>query len=133
MKSGRYKEGTYPMQNLAELATQKPFLQHIVENNFQLPEDIEPFALLKALLPNLGSTDEELRDVLNYPIMAHFIVDEQNRYQLTGAQLEELLLLSIDKNHLFYGIGEAGLKAKVGHTRLHTSLTPLTIVQEIVT
>jgi len=96
------------MQNLAELATQKPFLQNIVENNFQLPEDIELFALLKALLPNLGSTDEELRDILNYPIMAHFILDEQDRYQLTGAQLEELLLLSIDKNHLFYGIGEAG-------------------------
>lgn len=96
------------MQNLAELATQKPFLQNIVENNFQLPEDIEPFAFLKALLPNLGSTDEELRDILNYPIMAHFILDEQDRYQLTGAQLEELLLLSIDKDHLFYGIGEAG-------------------------
>jgi hypothetical protein len=35
------------VQNLAELATQKPFLQKIVENNFQLPEDIEPFALQK--------------------------------------------------------------------------------------
>jgi hypothetical protein len=96
------------MPNLTELATQKRFLRGIVEDNFQLPENIEPFAFLKALLPNLGSTDEELRDVLNYPIMNHIILDEHDQYHLAGAQLEELLLTSIDQDHLFYGIGESG-------------------------
>jgi len=95
-------------QNIAELATQKQFLQTLVENNFLLPVDIDPFSFLKALLPNFASTDWQLRDELTYPIMARIILLEQDRYQLTGAQLEEQLLTCIDKDHLFYRIGEAG-------------------------
>ncbi len=96
------------MLDISELAGQKAFLKNLLENNGQLPEGIDHFAFLKALLPNLGSTDEELRDELNYPVMAQIILDEQGRYPLTGEQLEELLLTSIDQDHLFYRIGESG-------------------------
>lgn len=96
------------MHNLRELATSKDFLRTIVDDKAHLPKDIEPFAFLQALLPNLGSTDAELRDMLTYPVMAHLILDEQDQYHLTGAQLEELLLTCIDQNHLFYQIGENG-------------------------
>lgn len=96
------------MSNLSELSSRKDFLRPLAENTGQLPEDIEPFAFLKALLPNLGSTDAELRDILIYPALAHVLLDEQNRYYLTGAQLEELLLTIIDQEHMFYRIGESG-------------------------
>lgn len=96
------------MPNLSELATQKDFLRSLTENAGQLPADVEAFAFLKALLPNLGSTDEELRDILTYSVIARIILDEQNRYHLAGAQLEELLLASIDEEHMFYRIGEVG-------------------------
>lgn len=98
----------YFMQNITELATQKQFLQTLVESNSLLPTDIDPFIFLKALLANFASTDGQLRDELTYPIMARIILLEQDRYQLTEAQLEELLLTCIDKDHLFYHIGEAG-------------------------
>lgn len=97
------------MSNVRELATQKAFLKSLVENKTRLPEDVEHFAFLKVLLPNLGSTDDELRDILTYPIIAQIILDEQGRYPLTGEQLEELLLISIDQTHLFYRIGESGM------------------------
>lgn len=117
------------MKNLSELASQKSFLNSLVENNYQLPEGIEPFALLKALLPNLGSIDEELRDILNYPVMAHFILDEQDQYRLESAQLEELLLTSIDQDHLFYRIGEVGTDSVF--TRSFSSLMiPLLLIAD---
>jgi hypothetical protein len=96
------------MHNLSELATDKEFLRPIANNAARLPEDIEAFTFIQALLPNLGSTDAELRDMLTYPVMAHLILDEQDQYRLTGAHLEELLLTCIDQDHLFYQIGESG-------------------------
>jgi hypothetical protein len=96
------------MSNLRELATQKDFLRPLAENTGQLPKEVEPFDFLQALLPNLGSTNAELRETLTYPVLLNILLDEQNRYHLTGAQLEELLLTSIDEDHMFYRIGEAG-------------------------
>src|SRR5260370_16488350 len=40
--------------------------------------------------------------------MAQTIMGEQDQERLTGAQLEDLLLTSIDKDHLFHHIGEVG-------------------------
>jgi Protein of unknown function (DUF2785) len=96
------------MQDITELATQKAFLQSLVADDFHLLTEYDPCTLLKALLPNLGSTNGELRDQLTYPIMARIILDDQGLYPLTDAQLEELLLTCIDEDHLFCQIGEAG-------------------------
>src|SRR5260370_42468576 len=98
---GMRKVAAIPMQNIAELAAQKSFLRTIVENKCNLPEDLDPYTFAKALLPNFASTDEELRDILSYPIMAQTIMGEHDQERLTGAQLEDLLLTSIDKDHLF--------------------------------
>jgi hypothetical protein len=71
------------MPDWNELATRKDFLRPLAENPGQLPADAEPFAFLKALLPNLGSTDAEPRDTLTSPSMLHILLDGQERDHLT--------------------------------------------------
>ncbi|GER88066.1 membrane protein [Dictyobacter vulcani] len=91
------------MQDI-EQAQNKEFLQTIANNDYQLPEDIDAFAFAKALLPNFASPDPELRDDLSYIILGRSIIDDQ---KLTTEQLQELLSIATDKEHLFYAIGEA--------------------------
>ena len=83
----------------------KQFLRSIADNNYTIPADIDSFAFATALLPNLGSTDEELRDELSYMILASGIID---KHKLTQQQSQELLFNVLDQDHLFYHIGEAG-------------------------
>jgi uncharacterized protein DUF2785 len=95
-------------QNLTELATQKEFLQALIADNYHQLADYDPYTLLKALLPALGSNDGYLRDKQAYPIMAQIILADFATYPLTSAQREELLLTCIDQGHLFSHIGEVG-------------------------
>lgn len=96
-------------QSLTELATQKEFLQSLIADDYRLLADYDPYALLKAMLPALGSNDGYVRDKLAYSIIAHTILADFATYPLTGAQREELLLTCIDQDHLFYHIGEVGM------------------------
>jgi hypothetical protein len=91
------------MQQIGELAKDKAFLLAIIDNNYELPEDIDANAFAHALLPNFGSTDSELRDDLSYMVLARGIIDKQ---KLDPQQLEDLLNIVMDEQHLFYRIGE---------------------------
>ncbi|GCF07206.1 DUF2785 domain-containing protein [Dictyobacter arantiisoli] len=91
------------MQDVTVQATNKEFLNSIANNDYELPADIDPFAFAQALLANLASPDAELRDELSCLILAGGIIDKQ---RLSTEQLEQLLLLTIDQEHLFYHIGE---------------------------
>jgi hypothetical protein len=93
------------MPDVRELATSKEFLRSIAENNYEIPTEIDSFVFARALLENLASTDEELRDELSYMLLASGIIDH---HKLNVQQIGELLHLTLDKNHLFYCIGEAG-------------------------
>ncbi|MBV9616569.1 MAG: DUF2785 domain-containing protein, partial [Ktedonobacteraceae bacterium] len=93
------------MPDVKELATSKPFLRSIAENNYEIPPEIDSFVFAHALLANLASTDEELRDELSYMLLASGIID---RHRLTIEQVEAFLQVVLDKDHLFYCIGEAG-------------------------
>jgi hypothetical protein len=93
------------MPDVRELATSKHFLRSSTENNYEIPAEIDSFAFARALLANLASTDEELRDELSYMFLASGIID---RHKLTVQQVGEFLSLVLDKDHLFYHIGEAG-------------------------
>jgi hypothetical protein len=93
------------MPDVRELATSKQFLRSSTENNYEIPAEIDSFAFAHALLANLASTDEELRDELSYMFLASGIID---RHKLTVHQVTEFLHLVLDKDHLFYHIGEAG-------------------------
>lgn len=90
-------------QRLVEQAANKKFLRSIVAHDYTVPDDIDPFAFAKALLPNFASTDEELRDELSYMILAAGIIDA---HKLTPEQVQTLLLTSLDDQHLFFRIGE---------------------------
>lgn len=94
------------MRNINELASDKTYLHTIANNQYQLPDDIDLYAFLHALLQNFATTDAELRDELTYMILAHAIVDQQEADKLSTAQRESLLLACIDNAHLFYHIGE---------------------------
>src|SRR5215472_13781293 len=96
------------MPTLNELASNKAYLHAIADDHYQIPEDIDRFAFLQALLPNFATTDAELRDELTYMILAHAIIDNETADRLSTEQRESLLLTCIDEAHLFYSNGEAG-------------------------
>jgi Protein of unknown function (DUF2785) len=96
------------MRDINELASDKAYLHSIANNHYQLPEDIDRFAFLRALLQNFATTDAELRDELTYMILAHAIIDQETAGRLPAEQRETLLLTCIDDEHLFYHIGDAG-------------------------
>ena len=86
-------------------AADKHFLLTIVHNNYRLPSGIDPYAFTLALLPNFASTDSELRDDISYMILARGIIDKQ---RLSKEQLQSLLEIVLDDQHLFYRIGSSG-------------------------
>ncbi len=96
------------MEDIIERASDKQFLQAIVDNNNHIPDDIDYFLFLEALLQNFASTDPQLRDNLTYSVLAHAIIDQDSQQKLTTSQVEDLLLTCIEEDHLFYHIGEAG-------------------------
>ncbi len=91
------------MQHTTGQAANKQFLRSIAENNYEIPHDIDGYDFAKALLANLGSPDGELRDELSYIILASGIIDKG---MLTVEQMNELLTIVLDTQHLFYAIGE---------------------------
>jgi len=93
------------MLPVVEKATDKQFLRSIANREYSVPDELDPFEFAIALLQNLGSPDEELRDELSYMILASGIL-AQNK--LNGEQLEQLLKLLLSEEHLFFRIGEAG-------------------------
>lgn len=96
------------MSTINELASNKAYLRFIANNHYQLPEDIDRFAFLQALLQNFDTTDAEFRDELTYMILAHAIIDREIADGLSAPQRESLLLTCIDDAHLFYRTGESG-------------------------
>src|ERR1700674_178281 len=95
------------MRDINELASDKAYLRSIANNHYQLPEDIDLFAFLLALLPNFATTDAELRDELTYMILAHVIIDNETAGGLPANQREALLLTCIDDEHLSYHVSDA--------------------------
>jgi hypothetical protein len=91
------------MQNIEVQASDKQFLRPIAKNGYEIPENIDHFQFAQALLANFASVDEELRDELSYMILAGGIID---KHKLTTEQLENLLFIVLDEEHLFYKIGE---------------------------
>ncbi|GCE26734.1 membrane protein [Dictyobacter alpinus] len=92
------------MQDIQQ-AQDKEFLQAIANNDYELPEETDAFAFAQALLPNFASADPELRDELSYTILARGLIVTQ---KLTTEQLQSLLTITTDNEHLFYNIGERG-------------------------
>lgn len=72
----------------------------IKENDYQAPPDT--FQLIQEMINNIGSLDAELRDELIYTTLSHWIPGNA----LTANELEQLLPVILDRNHLLYKLGE---------------------------
>ncbi|MRN52358.1 DUF2785 domain-containing protein [Paenibacillus monticola] len=72
----------------------------IKENGYQAPPD--PFQLIQEMINNIGSLDAELRDELIYTTLSHWIPGNS----LTPNELELLLPVVLDSNHLLFKLGE---------------------------
>lgn len=80
----------------------KEKLMSIKENNYQAPPDT--YQLVQEMMHNIGSVDAELRDGLIYETLSHWIAD----HSLTANELEQLLPVLLDDNHLLFKLGETG-------------------------
>jgi Protein of unknown function (DUF2785) len=96
------------MTEITEKAVDKQFLRDVADHGYDLPASVDAFAFAKALLPNFASNDGELRDELSYMILAGGIIDKQ---KLSQEQLKILLDTALDKEHLFFHIGEVNTDA----------------------
>lgn len=76
-------------------------LKNIWENDWNIPEDVDIYALSLEMMDNIGSTDPELRDMLILELLYNIISCEKISYD----QMKELLKLSLSDNNLFYKIG----------------------------
>ncbi|MEK4661731.1 DUF2785 domain-containing protein [Priestia sp. FSL H7-0729] len=72
----------------------------IKENDYQAPLDI--FPLVQEMIHNIGSLDAQLRDELIYTTLSNWIPGNA----LTIYELEQVLPIVLDENHLFFGLGE---------------------------
>lgn len=87
------------------------------EGNFQNPGIVDISKLTKAMLEHIGNTDPELRDLLIYPSFTNLII---NGYY-PRHELNKILKVCLDDNHLFYKIDEKEDKDSV-FTRSFSSL-----------
>ncbi|MFS0555378.1 DUF2785 domain-containing protein [Brevibacillus sp. 179-C9.3 HS] len=80
----------------------KDTLLAIQANSFLAPTNAFDVAL--EMVAHIGSPDPELRDELIYSTFSHWIEEGV----LSPEQLQELLAIALDDQHLFYRIGENG-------------------------
>lgn len=80
----------------------KEKLSEIKKNDYTVPVDINAYDFTLIMMKNIGSTDPELRDLLIHRVISRWIMNKV----FTKEQLTELLNLNMDKDHLFYKLGE---------------------------
>jgi hypothetical protein len=88
------------------LVTEKSLLtllNRISRHQFEIPNDIDPFDVIKEVCRNLGNPDPVLRDDLGYSLLVEWIY---KRRTLNHQQLRELYSVMISDNMWFYKIGE---------------------------
>jgi Protein of unknown function (DUF2785). len=78
----------------------KEKLLEVEDNNYLLENQENYFSLGLEMMDNIGSLDPELRDGLIYATLFHWITEGR----FTLEQLEHLLNISLDSEHLFYKI-----------------------------
>lgn len=77
-------------------------LREIVADGYKAPTRPEIYPLVLAMAAHTGSPDPELRDDLIYMTMAYWI----ERDVFEAKDLKEILQVSLNDQHLFYGLGE---------------------------
>ncbi len=76
-------------------------LKSIKENDYKVPEGVNPYELSLKMMDNIGDIDSELRDDLILSNLFTWIY----KNQLSGKQVNELLWIALDENHILKGLG----------------------------
>lgn len=80
----------------------KEKLIQIESDEYKVSGSMNAFEIAQEMMKYMGDIDSELRDNLIYSTFAEWI----GHGEFTENQLSELLHISLDEQHLFYGIGE---------------------------
>lgn len=79
----------------------KELLKSIKENDYAVPDGINPYQLSLVMMDNIGDIDSELRDELILSNLFRWI----NGGTLSTNQVYELLMVALDEEHLLKGMG----------------------------
>ena len=80
----------------------KEELTKIKENNWIIPDEVNPYELSIKMMENIGSLNSVLRDNLISSMFYRIIEDTK----ISHEQMKEILILCLSEKHLFYGIGK---------------------------
>lgn len=83
----------------------KEELRALEKKGFAIPAGQDAYAVIREVVGLLASPDPELRDELAYSALHRWLLEES---LLHSGQLEELLLLAISEDMLFFEMGEEG-------------------------
>lgn len=81
--------------------TLKERLERIAQDGYRASDESEVWPLAMQMMRFLGSTDPELRDNLIYTVLSQWAES-----YFDSGQLETLLNIALDDEHLFHGLGE---------------------------
>lgn len=79
----------------------KERLSCIAQNDYHVLDETEVWPLAVQMMHSLGSTDPELRDRLTYRVLSQW-----TELYFDPQQLDILLNIALDDQHLFHGLGE---------------------------
>ncbi|KOP67360.1 hypothetical protein AMS62_20520 [Bacillus sp. FJAT-18019] len=80
----------------------KSFLRDVRDNNYKIPEGTDIDQVVHAMIQNIGTIDDELRDKLIYGTLHRWIMNEELSIEL----VRKVLYITLDDDHLFCGIGD---------------------------
>jgi hypothetical protein len=89
---------------MLDAQTLKARLQALAADDYAVPTQPELLPLVLAMGTHIGSPDPELRDALIYTTLATWI----ERDVFDRKQLNEILKVKLNEQHLFWGLGEEG-------------------------
>lgn len=87
---------------MLDAQTLKARLQALAADDYAVPTQLELLPLVLAMGTHIGSPDPELRDTLIYTTLATWI----ERDVFDRRQLNEILKVKLNEQHLFLGLGE---------------------------
>ncbi|MEG0894975.1 MAG: DUF2785 domain-containing protein, partial [Oscillospiraceae bacterium] len=85
-----------------EKKTIKKLLKDIKNNNYAVPDGINPYDLSIEMMNYIGNTDSELRDDLILSILSKWIINDTLLINI----IYMLLMIALDENHLLNGLGK---------------------------
>lgn len=82
----------------------KTLLRNIIDNEYAVPEGVNPYKLSLEMMDYIGDIDGELRnDLICFVLLEWIMIDV-----LTPEEAHDIFLIVLDEKHIFKGLGEIG-------------------------